>query len=110
MFDIQRIIRYKNSSLPKIIERDFNGIAIKVKMRLHISVIVFLCIWCGLVGFACVTVLTQSFNSSEFISVILLPLGILFLVYLRTMGFFKYESNKSKKDLQTLFEADIIES
>ena len=54
-FDIKRIIGYRNSFLPRIngiIEKDFDGTAIKVKMRLHILVVVFLCIWCGGVGLA----------------------------------------------------------
>lgn len=46
-FNIKRIISYRNSFLPRIngvIERDFDGLTIKVKMRLHTFVIVFLCI------------------------------------------------------------------
>jgi hypothetical protein len=34
---------------------------------------------------------------------------MLIFVYALTMGGFKFESNKSKKDLQTMFEADIME-
>jgi hypothetical protein len=38
----------------------------------------------------------------------LIPVGLLLFVYALTMGGFKFESNKSKKDLQELFEAEII--
>ena len=111
-FEIKRIIGYRNSFLPRIsgiIERDFDGLKIKVKMRLPIFVVIFLCIWCGGVGLGCIASLTQAFRNSEFNPATLIPFGMLLFVYALTMGGFKYESNKSKKDLQTIFEADIIE-
>lgn len=111
-FKINRIISYRNSFLPRIegkIERDLDGLIIKVKMRLHIFVIVFLCIWCSGVGLGCIALLRQALNSSEFNPATLIPFGMLIFVYLLTMGGFKFESNKSKKDLQRIFEADIIE-
>jgi hypothetical protein len=111
-FDIKRIIGYRNSFLPRIngiIEKDYDGMTIKVKMRLHTFVIVFLCIWCSFVGFGCITVLTQAFGSSEFNPAALIPFGMLIFMYALTMGAFKFESNKSKKDLQRIFEAEITE-
>ena len=112
-FEIKRIINYRNSFLPKIsgiIEKDFDGTTIKVKMRLHVFVIGFLFFWCGIVGLGCVAVLTQAIGSSKINPVALTPFGMLVFVYLLTMGAFKFESNKSKKDLQAIFEADIIEA
>jgi hypothetical protein len=111
-FDIKRIIGYRNSFLPRIngiIEKDDDGIRIKVKMRLHIFIIVFLCFWCGVVGLACVAILTLSFGDSEFNPATFIPFGMLLFAYGLTMGAFKFESNKSKKDLQRIFEAEIIE-
>ncbi|WP_113638776.1 hypothetical protein [Nubsella zeaxanthinifaciens] len=111
-FNIKRIISYRNSFLPRIngvIERDFDGLTIKVKMRLHIFVIVFLCIWCGGVGLGCLAFLMQAFSKSEFNPATIIPFGMLIFAYALTMGAFKFESNKSKKDLQTIFEAHIIE-
>ncbi len=78
-------------------------------MRLHIFVIVFLCFWCGSVGLGCIAILTKSFGNSEFNPATLIPFGMLLFAYGLTMGAFKFESNKSKKDLQRIFEADIIE-
>lgn len=111
-FDITRIIRYRNSFLPMIhgtIERDFDGLKIKVKMRLHTFVIVFLCVWCGGVGIVCIASLSQAFDGSAFDPNMLIPFGMLLFGYLMAIGGFKFESYKSKKDLQTLFEAEIIE-
>ena len=111
-FNIKRIISYRNSFLPRIygiIERDFDGMTIKVKMRLHIFVIVFLCVWCGGLGLGCIAFLTQAFSKSDFNLATLIPFGMLIFVYALTMGGFKHESNKSKKDLQAIFEADKIE-
>lgn len=111
-FEIKRIIRYQNTFLPRIngiIESDFDGITIKVKMRLHVFVLVFLSIWCGGVAIGCIAFLSMAFFNSDFSPAILIPFGMLIFAYALTMGAFKYESIKSKKDLQTMFEADIIE-
>lgn len=108
-FEIQRIISYRNSFLPIIkgtIEKEFDGIAIHVKMRLNMFVFVFLCIWCGGVLLGALALLTQAFNNSKLGLFSLIPFGMLLFAYLLTMVAFKYESNKSKKDLQTLFEID----
>jgi hypothetical protein len=111
-FNIKRIIGYRNSFLPRIngvIERDLDGLTIKVKMRLHTFVIVFLCIWCGGVVPGSLAFLLQSLEDSTFNPATSIPFSMLLLVYALTMGGFKYESYKSKKDLQAIFEADIIE-
>jgi hypothetical protein len=111
-FAIKRIIRYRNSFLPRIngiIVKDFDGNKIKVKMRLHSLIIVFMFIWCGGVGLACLAFLTQAFSNSKFNAGILIPFGMLTFGYVLTMAAFKYESNKSKKDLQLIFEAELIE-
>ncbi len=109
-FDIKRIIGYRNSFQPNIsgiISHDFNGVFVKVKMRLSIFVIVFLCIWCGFVGIAFIVFLLSSFGSHKFNPAMLIPLGMLTFVYLLTMVCFKFESHKSKKDLQKILEADL---
>jgi hypothetical protein len=112
-FEIKRIIDYRNSFLPRIkgvSVRDFDGATIKVKMRLHISVIVFICIWCSGVGFGLIFVLAQIIIHQTFSAVVFGPLAMLVFMYVMTMGAFKNESKRSKKDLQTLFEAEIIDS
>lgn len=111
-FEIKRIIGYRNSFLPRIsgiLEEDFDGTRIKVKMRLHALVIVFLCIWCGFLGIAFIAMLSQEFSSPGFNSLVLMPLGMIIFAYALTMGGFKFESISSKKDLQSIFEAEVIE-
>jgi hypothetical protein len=111
-FDINRIINYRNSFLPRIngiIEKSNEGTTIKVKMRLHAFVIIFLCIWGGAVGLGCISVLTQAFGGSELDSVTMIPFGMLIFMYILTMGGFKSESSRSKKDLQTIFETEIFD-
>lgn len=109
-FKINRIIGYRNSFLPIIngvIEKDFNGTKIKVKMRLHTFVIVFMFIWFGGVGIGCLAFLPMIFNSQDFESMVLIPFGMLIFGYALVTGGFKYESIKSKKYLAQLFEAEI---
>lgn len=45
-FKITRIISYRNTFIPQIfgnIEKDYDGTKVKIKMRLHVFVSVFLC-------------------------------------------------------------------
>lgn len=49
-FNIRRIIRYRNSFLPRItgmIEPVANGTKVHVKMQLHALVVVFVLVWFG---------------------------------------------------------------
>ena len=111
-FNISRIIGYRNSFLPQIsgnIENTFDGSLIKVKMRLHVAVLVFMCIWAGIVGAVGFLFLSQAFGSTDFDPMTLIPLGMLVVFYVVIMLAFKYESKQSKADLQSLFEAEIIE-
>jgi hypothetical protein len=112
-FDITRIITYKNSFLPRIngvIHHEYNGTTITVKMRLHSFVVVFIFIWCGGVGLGCIAVLKTLLADNKFHPASIIPFGMLIFLYALTMAAFKYESKKSKKDLQTLFDAEITEA
>jgi len=107
-FKINRIISYRNSFLPRIkgtIQTDTQGTSIHVKMRLHLTVIIFLTIWCGGVGAGFITFLSYSIFSNEFNPGILGTIGMLIFAYVLTMGGFKFESKKSKSYLSCLFKA-----
>lgn len=113
-FKIKRIISGRNSFLPiinGIIEKDTEGLSIKVNMRIHAQVIIFLCIVCagtlGIGGFVfLMPLLTQNsaFNPITFVFFIA-PI----VLYASAIISFRNESNISKKDLQTIFQADIVE-
>lgn len=108
-FAIKRIIRYQNSFLPRItgtLEFDHGGTRIHVKMRLPPVVAVFMGIWFVGVVLACIVVLSYGSGGSAFG---LIPFGMLFFGYALTMIAFKFESNNSKKELQRIFEAEIVE-
>lgn len=77
-------------------------------MRLHVAVIVFMCIWAGIVGTVAILFLSQAFGSTAFDPMTLIPLGMLVVFYVVIMLAFKYESKQSKADLQSIFEAEII--
>ncbi len=109
-FKITRIIGYRNSFLPRIkgiVEKDFNGTNVNVKMRVNTFVIVFMLIWLGGVGIGCLVALTLMFNNKHFEPMTLIPLGMLIFGYALVTGGFKYESVKSKEYLAKLFDAEI---
>ncbi len=110
-FHINRIIRHRNSFLPRIsgtIQPEIDGTIIEVKMQLHVAVIVFILIWCSACVFTILALLISMIGNKEFHLVACLPLGMLLFMYALTMGGFKSESSKSKKYLLELLEAEII--
>lgn len=111
-FNIKRIISYRNSFLPRIngvIETHYDGTTIRVKMRVHTVVQVFLYFCMGNVGLGCIELITKFFSDPVFTPASFIPSGMMLFVYVLAMGSFKYESNKSKKDLQSVFEAEMIQ-
>ncbi len=109
-FEINRIINYRNSFLPQIKGEitQANGVTrINVKMRMHIFVYIFLSIWCGGVGLVFVNFLISAIKSNNFEPSIFIPLGMLIFFYLMTTGGFKFESSKSKKDLEKILNSKI---
>ncbi len=109
-FKIHRITCYQNSFRPIIngvIEPADEGVIIKVKMRLHFFVLVFLLIFATGIGFS--NVLKSVFVDLKLEWNSLIPLGISVIAYLVILGAYKLESRKSKKDLQKIFNAEIID-
>jgi hypothetical protein len=104
-FEINRIIKNRNSFLPQImgtIQTSNDETQIEVKMRLHWAVSGFLIFWClGIL----VSIIHDILNSSEKISIeFLIPILMLVFAYLLTMYGFKSESKKAKEDLRKIFE------
>lgn len=110
-FTVRRIIRYRNSFLPEIkgtIQQGVGETLVRVKMHLHIFAVIFLGLWCSMVGFFCLGSLGRIMNGTKLASSELKPFGMLLFVYVLTMVAFKFESIKSKKQLRTLLDAEII--
>ena len=110
-FRMKRIIGYRNSFLPRIkgvVSTDYDGTTIRVTMRLHVVVLVFLCFWCGFIGLVCLGILSRLSDDAEGKLVDLVPFGMLGFAYALTMVAFKMESIRAKKVLQRAFEADIL--
>jgi hypothetical protein len=107
-FEIKRIINYQNSFLPIIkgqIEVFGNVTRVKIDMRLHVAVIVFMMIWFGFVGLFFVAALI---NSDIFNETLLFPLGMLLFGYALTMGGYLFESHRSKRILKDIVNGQII--
>lgn len=112
-FKISRVIHHRNSFLPMIhgdLRKSLGeGTDIVLAFRLHRAVLIFMCIWLGIVGlvalgslFALVFVL-NSFNGA-----LLIPLGMfLFGLMLAPLGF-EGEQKRAEKELISLFKAEII--
>lgn len=109
-FHINRIISYRNSFLPQIIGEihEVDGkTMIMIKMRLHLFVSIFFCIWCAIVGFVFIAFIVVSASNGEVLPAMYFPLVLLLFAYVLTTGGFKFESNRSIKDLQTICKASI---
>jgi hypothetical protein len=110
-FQINRIISYRNSFLPQIIgkiEPQISGCTIRVIMRLHLFVLVFLLVWLGIVGLVAVSMIIAAILFDSNNQLFFFPLGMFIFGCLLSILAFKLESSKSKKDLKTLFETENI--
>lgn len=104
-FEMIRIINYRNSFLPQIkgqISDLENPIRVNVTMRLHPVVLVFMSIWLSLVLLFC-TFGIINFSIEKFDIFQSIPFSIL-LLYVP----FNLECSKSKKDLLSILDAEIV--
>lgn len=113
-FEISRVINYKNSFLPNIngtLTSFLGKTEVEIKMKPFTAVIVFMAIWLGFVGIACIGILIYIFmNLSNFsfsFGIIIPFIMFIFGCLLCTIPF-KMEAKKSKEFLFKLFEAQII--
>jgi hypothetical protein len=113
-FKIERILPhlyyngYKPIIIGTVLNSDF-GTNIHIEMRLRILVMIFTyIIYIGMVT-GIFFFLIKSSASNDFELLYFIPLVMSFLAFLLINLAFKHESNKSKKDLKKLFEAEITE-
>jgi hypothetical protein len=113
-FEISRIINYRNSFLPLItgkIESTASGSRIHIEMQLTKVVKYFSIFWLTGVFFAFIAMLIGIFPESSNSKIPpfapLMPLGMLLIATGAMHWGFKYESKKSKKDLENLLSAKL---
>lgn len=108
-FEIRRIVSYMNSFLPLIkgeIYSEIDSTRIKLNMALHKFVLIFMSIWLGFVMLILIaTLYAYFFNNAT--PTFHFPLLMFVLGYTISVGSFKFEASKSKKDLLKIFEAEI---
>ena len=112
VFEFKRVISYRNSFLPQIkgaTEAWINGSRIHVTMRMHIAVIIFMCMWLGGVGLAGVGILLQSLSKGGFEPTAFIPFGMFLFGYVLSTGGFKYESSKARNKLVELLNGEIAQ-
>jgi hypothetical protein len=111
-FKISRIISYRNSFLPVIrgsVSSFLNQREITISMGLNLFVKVFMIIWLSLSLFASLLILVEFLNGSvhtNWLPEKFIPLLMVVFGYVMMILAFKFESRKSKKDLNALFEAE----
>lgn len=105
-FRINKIINYRNSFLPiiegKIYPESF-GCQLKIKMNLHMIVIVFLLFWMGNllpIGLLLFAAMIAGNNIEPVMGVV--PLGMCLFAYLLCLICFKLEAQNSKNFLENL--------
>ncbi|MGB3078743.1 MAG: hypothetical protein WBB31_06670 [Saprospiraceae bacterium] len=111
-FSIRRIIKYRNSFLPRIkgeIIPESSGTRINIRLRLHIVIIIFVIFWCTMVGIACFVFILLSIKDGKLNPFALVPFMLLLFGYGVTVAAFNYECNKSKPDLEQIFQSKSVE-
>ena len=109
-FSINRVINYQNSFRPIIsgtIENASGGTIVKVKMRLHTAVLIFMAYCCTFAGVFCTVILVNASDISAMNLGSLIPFVLFFGILGMTIGGFKVESTESRRFLQELLEAEV---
>jgi hypothetical protein len=112
-FTMSRNINYRNSFLPEITGQitTYLGLTqINIKMRPVIFVLVFISLWLGIVGLACIGILLagivqfRQVLQNGFSPMLFIPFGMFVFGCLLTYFAFKVESKSSKEFLARLLE------
>jgi hypothetical protein len=106
-FQINRIIRYRNSFLP-VIHGHFSpllqGVRIEVTMKLHIVVLIFGLVWLSFVGSIALGVIPQLLTTGRLDSGGGIVCGMLIFFYLMVTIGFGIEAHKARRLLSSIFE------
>lgn len=116
-FEVQRIIKYRNSFLPCIkgvVQPAHKGSQILVTMKLHKLVIAFMAVWFAMLAVFTVAFMTminiESTDNMHFIEYIFkyMPFIMIFMGAAICYFAFKKESKISRQDLKNILEAEDI--
>lgn len=112
-FTISRIIQYRNSFLPVVkgeISTFLSQTQIRVKMQPPTYVILFMSIWLGIIGIACIGIIIVGISKYKeelqngFSPMLLIPFVMFAFGALLTTFAFKIESKKTKQFLDRILE------
>ncbi len=108
-FNINRVIRYRNSFLPYIygqIVDDLGATRINMRLHPHPVVMVLMPIFLGVFLFVSVGAAVMSGDLTQNIWAVLAFLGFMTLFYAVVVGFFNFEVNKAKQKLEEIFQVE----
>jgi hypothetical protein len=114
-FNISRVIGYRNSFLPVVrgeVGSDHRGTTIRVTMKMHILVMIFLAVWLVAASTAFVAAFVPRFSDPMAIEsgttfIYIVPLMMVFFAYLAVVLSFNYERKKAIDLLIRIFQAEI---
>lgn len=107
VFQIQRIISYRNSFLPKIditLAQDLSGSKATITFRLLPFVAIFIGFWLAIVAFAGIALAFFSNNNEDIAFVKFIPVLMIVFGYVMTILAFNYELNKAKDELEKIIQ------
>jgi len=106
-FQIQRIISYRNSFLPKIditLTQELSGSKAIITFKLLPFVAVFIGFWLAIVAFAGIALALFSPADENLVFAKFIPVGMFVLGYAMTILAFNYEVNKAKEELEKIIQ------
>lgn len=107
VFQIQRIISYRNSFLPKIditLAQYLSGSKATITFRLLPFVAIFIGFWLAIVAFAGIALAFFSNNNEDIAFAKFIPVLMIVFGYVMTILAFNYELNKAKEELEKIIQ------
>jgi hypothetical protein len=107
VFQIQRIISYRNSFLPKIditLAQDLSGSKATITFRLLPFVVIFIGFWLAIVAFSGIALAFFSNNNEDIAFAKFIPVLMVVFGYVMTILAFNYELNKAKEELEKIIQ------
>lgn len=110
-FSIKKSTNTRNPFLPLIkgiYSENKKGTNIYVSIKFSKAVLVFMLLWLGITGFGCILFVCSMITNMNFIFLFFLSFGMFLFGLIVPILTYNTEYNKTKKDLQEIFAAEII--